>query len=152
MWWEIHHLFGQNQSKRKPFSVFFMHLWAFLEAILHKVCDSLTCDNLIENIVWDLWKFAQKFWNSWSALWTRSSGWSTILPLVVNIFSSAHLWPSFAEVMFWAWRKWITARISQHMGLSITRHIITHSVQTRSTLGDQLVIWWLARQWIIIAR
>jgi hypothetical protein len=59
--WEIHqHLCGiaLKESKPKPFSVFCEHLWIFSEPILRK-----TCDNLVENSVWHLWKFTRKFWN-----------------------------------------------------------------------------------------
>jgi hypothetical protein len=42
--WEIHrHLCGitLKTSKRKPFSAFCAHPWAFSEPILSKTCDSL---------------------------------------------------------------------------------------------------------------
>jgi hypothetical protein len=68
--------YHSKKSKPKPFSTFRVHLWAFSKPILHK-----TCDSLIENSAWNLWKFTQKFWNHevssftgfWSTLRIRSS-------------------------------------------------------------------------------
>jgi hypothetical protein len=57
------------------------------------------CDNLLQNIAWNLLKFTRKFWNCkalsftnfLSTLWTRSSlttdGWLTNWLLIVNICS-----------------------------------------------------------------
>jgi hypothetical protein len=64
--WEIHcHLSSivLKGSQAKPFSAFCAHLWAFLEPILHRTCDSLACENFIKNSDRNLWKFTRKFWN-----------------------------------------------------------------------------------------
>jgi hypothetical protein len=50
--------------------------------------------------------------------------------------------------MFLAWRKRITARISQLAGLSIAGYIIYQSVETRTSTRWP-VMWWFTRQWII---
>jgi hypothetical protein len=45
-----------------------------------------------------------------------------------------------------AWRKRITARISQLAGLSVAGHIIPHSVETRTNTRWP-VMWWFTRYW-----
>jgi hypothetical protein len=50
--------------------------------------------------------------------------------------------------MFLVWRKWITAQISQLEGLSITGHIITHSLETWTNTRWP-VMWWFTRQWVM---
>jgi hypothetical protein len=53
-----------------------------------------------------------------------------------------------AALKFLTWRKRITLRISQLAGLSIARHIITHSVETR-TNTRWAVILRFTRQWVM---
>jgi hypothetical protein len=50
--------------------------------------------------------------------------------------------------MFLAWRKRITARISELAGLSIAGHNATHSVETR-TNTTWPGMWWFTRQWVM---
>jgi hypothetical protein len=51
--------YRSKKSKLKPFFAFCVHPWAFLEPTF--LCK--TCDNLVENSVWNLGKFTQEFWN-----------------------------------------------------------------------------------------
>jgi hypothetical protein len=53
----------KSQSRRKPFSAYFAHLWAFSAPILRETCDILACDDKVETIAGNLRKFTPKFWN-----------------------------------------------------------------------------------------
>jgi hypothetical protein len=51
-------------------------------------------------------------------------------------------------LIFIAWRKWITARISQLAGLAITGHNINHSAEMRTNTGWP-IMWWFTRKWVM---
>jgi hypothetical protein len=112
--------------------------------------------------------FHTKVLKSWSAIFHRffgqcfeqdhhslqMAGWQLSSPLRIFIchwsLSIQHHCLTFLSLItFWpwwisttlvvlAWRKWIIAWILHLVGLLISGHITTHSVETRRKLGDQL--------------
>jgi hypothetical protein len=91
-------LYRSKKCQSQSHSVFRVCPWEFLEPILCKICDSLACDNLVENSVWNLWKLT---WSSeivkhrlsqifWSTFWTRSSLSIGAQPLCSSLWTFVH--------------------------------------------------------------
>jgi hypothetical protein len=84
--WEIHcHHCGitLKKSKLKPSSAFCVHPWVFSESILHKTCDSLACDNLVENKIITHYRCPTTslfIMNIYSSIFEHSSSWTFFHP------------------------------------------------------------------------
>jgi hypothetical protein len=112
--WEIHrHLRGiaLQKSKLKPIYVFCEHLWACSEPIFLKIAIAFPhCDNFLEKIARNLWKFTRRFRhcekpssknccvNTLNKFITHCR-WLTTSLFILNICSPAHLRTFYTTVL-----------------------------------------------------